>query len=111
MEKLNKEDLISTYRELKAEDGIETSDTQARKDVDYFLESIIETLAKHKGATPDKKNVRARLQLVGFGSYELRNVPARPHRNPQDPTAEPKVKPAHNKVVLTLGKVFEESIN
>ena len=111
MEKLNKDHLISTYRSLKAEDGIEVSEKQAKQDIDYALASVIELMAQHKTAVPNNKGVRARLQLVNFGSVELREVPERAHKNPQDPTAPPKIKPAHNKVVLGLGKAFEEAIN
>lgn len=111
MEKLNKDHLVASYVAIKAEDGEKVSNAQAKDDVDAFLLAVMQTLGAYKDETPNNKNVRARLQLVGFGSVELRNVPARAHKNPQDPKAPPKVKPAHNKVVLTTGKVFEEFIN
>lgn len=111
MEKLNKDHLITAYQTIKEEEHDEVSGAQAKRDVDAFLQALIQTVAPYKNEAPDKKNVRARLQLVGFGSVELRNVPARKHKNPQNPDAEPKLKPAYNKVVLTTGKVFDEAIN
>lgn len=111
MEKLNKDDLTAEYRSVKAEEGEEVSTAQAKRDVDALLVAVMQLMGKHKDAEPNNKNVRARLQVINFGGFELRHVPARPHKNPQDPTAEPKIKPAHNKVVLTLGKVFEEYVN
>ena len=111
MDKYNKDHVISEYISAKKARKEVVSERQARKDVDDVLISIMNVLAKSKDSLPDKKNVRARLQIVNFGSFELRHVHARAHKNPQDPTAEPTIKPAHNNVVLSTGRAFEEIVN
>lgn len=101
----NKEHVAETM----VENNPELSKTKAQEQLDEVLVAIIGTLAKGKDEAPNKKGVRAKFTAVGFGSFELKAVPERKHRNPQ--TQEPTIKKAHNAVKFNEGKSFVDSIN
>jgi nucleoid DNA-binding protein len=90
-------------------DGEEIAKSHAEKYLDLALEGIIATMEQAKNNPPNKKGIRAKLTMVGFGSFDLRHVPDRNHRNPQ--TQEPVLTPAHNTIKFNEGKAFEGEIN
>jgi nucleoid DNA-binding protein len=100
----NKSDVAQAMAELG-----DIPKSHAEGQLDLTLQGIIEVLSKAKDATPNKKGVRGKLTIVGFGTFELKAVPERNHRNPQ--TQEPVVTPAHNSVKFGEGKLFAEEIN
>lgn len=104
----NKSDVAEAMAEIGL-DGEKIPKSHAEKYLDLVLEGIINTLEKGKDSKPNKKGVRAKLTIVGFGTFELKHVPDRNHRNPQ--TQEPVLTPAHNSVKFGEGKVFAEMIN
>ena len=75
----------------------ELSKKDASKAVDALLETISETLAK------DEK-----VQLVGFGTFEVRERAARTGRNPQ--TGEEITIPASKAPAFKAGKDFKEAV-
>ena len=111
MLKFNKDHLVAEYQNQKAEEGKEVSNKQAKDDVDTLLASIIAVVEKAKNEVPNKKGVRAKLQLTNFGVFELKAVPDRYYGNPMDREAEKKLTPAHNKVTFSDGKYFTEAVN
>ncbi|MCX7922226.1 MAG: HU family DNA-binding protein [Clostridia bacterium] len=90
---MNKSELIASM----AEKG-ELSKKDAEKALNAFLESVEETLAKG-----DK------IQLVGFGSFEVRERAARKGRNPQ--TKEEITIPASKTPIFKVGKALKEQVN
>ena len=86
--------------ELVAAVAAKTGDTKkvAEATVNAFVEVVTETLANG-----DK------IQLVGFGSFEVRHRAARKGRNPQ--TKEELKIPASKAPVFKAGKAFKDLVN
>lgn len=101
---MNKDDVINTIAEKN-----KISKVKAGKIVDTALEGIILTLAEAKDETPNDKGIRAKLLMVGFGTFNLHDIPERVHRNPR--TQEPSPKPAHNEPRWKPGKMFNDLVN
>jgi len=90
---MNKTDLVASM----AEKG-ELSKKDAEKALNAFIESVEETLAGG-----DK------IQLVGFGTFEVRERAARKGRNPQ--TKEEIDIPASKAPVFKVGKGLKDLVN
>ena len=90
---MNKNELIASVAE-KA--GLTKKDSE--KAVSAVIESIVETIA-----SGDK------LQLVGFGTFEVRERAERTGRNPQ--TKQPIVIPASKLPVFKAGKAFKDAVS
>lgn len=90
---MNKADLIAAI-------AAKTGDTKkvAEASVNAFVDVVTETLKKG-----DK------VQLVGFGSFEVRKRAARKGRNPQ--TKEEIKIPASKAPVFKAGKALKETVN
>lgn len=90
---MNKADLIAAI-------AAKTGDTKkaAEASVNAFVEVVTESLVKG-----DK------VQLVGFGSFEVRKRAARKGRNPQ--TKEEIKIPASKAPVFKAGKALKETVN
>ena len=101
----NKEHIAETM--TKNTEGL--SKSKALEQVDEVILAIIQTLSEGKDNEPNKKGIRAKLTIVGFGSFNLKAVPTRKHRNPQ--SQKPVDKPPHNAIKFTEGKAFKEFIN
>ena len=89
---MNKVELIASVAE-KA--GLSKKD--AEKAVSAILESVVEAVA-----SGDK------VQLVGFGTFEVRNREARTGRNPR--TKETIQSPASKQPVFKAGKAFKDEV-
>ncbi|MFP7171161.1 HU family DNA-binding protein [Terribacillus sp. 179-K 1B1 HS] len=89
---MNKAELVEAVAQQA-----ELSKKDASKAVDALLETISETLAK------DEK-----VQLVGFGTFEVRERAARTGRNPQ--TGEEITIPASKAPAFKAGKDFKEAV-
>ena len=89
---MNKVELIASVAE-KA--GLSKKD--AEKAVSAILESVVEAVA-----SGDK------VQLVGFGTFEVRNREARTGRNPR--TKETIQIPASKQPVFKAGKAFKDEV-
>ena len=72
------------------------------KDAALAYEAIIETI------TEALKNGE-KVQLVGFGTFEMKEVPAKTGINPQ--TKEKVEVPACKKPVMKFGKAYKEMFN
>lgn len=90
---MNKTDLINAVAERA-----ELSKKDAAKAVDAVFESITDALVEG-----DK------VQLVGFGSFEVRNRSARKGRNPQ--TGEEIEIPATKNPAFKPGKQLKDAVN
>ncbi|NLL07104.1 MAG: HU family DNA-binding protein [Clostridiaceae bacterium] len=90
---MNKTDLVASM----AEKG-DLSKKDAEKALNAFIESVEETLSKG-----DK------IQLVGFGTFEVRERAARKGRNPQ--TKEEIDIPATKAPVFKVGKGLKDIVN
>ncbi|RKD73068.1 MULTISPECIES: HU family DNA-binding protein [Sinobaca] len=90
---MNKTDLINAVAEQA-----DISKKDASKAVDAVFESITDTLKKG-----DK------IQLVGFGSFEVRERAARKGRNPQ--TGEEIKIPATKNPAFRPGKQLKDAVN
>lgn len=90
---VNKADLISIMAEKS---GLTKKDSE--KALNSFVEAVEGALAK-----------RDKVQLVGFGTFEVRERSARKGRNPQ--TGEEIDIPAASMPAFKAGKALKDSIN
>ena len=90
---MNKADLITNMAEKS-----DLSKRDAEKALNAFVESVEEALTKG-----DK------VQLVGFGSFEVRQRAARKGRNPQ--TKSEITIPASKAPVFKVGKALKDMVN
>ena len=90
---MNKADLISAISDRS---GMEKSKVEA------FLNSFI-------GVVEDTVAKGESIQLIGFGTFELRRREARVGRNPK--TGENLNIPASNVPVFKVGKNFKDAVN
>ncbi|HLR08138.1 MAG TPA: HU family DNA-binding protein [Bacillota bacterium] len=89
---MNKTDLINAVAEKS-----ELSKKDAAKAVDAVFESVMESLKKGE-----------KVQLIGFGNFEVRERSARKGRNPQ--TGEEIEIPASRVPAFKPGKALKESV-
>ena len=73
----------------------------SKKDADKAVAAIIE-------AVTDTLKAGDKIQLVGFGTFEVRNRPARTGRNPQ--TKETIKIPASKTPVFKAGQAFKAAV-
>lgn len=90
---MNKTELINTVAEKT-----DMSKKDADKAVNAVIDTIIDTIVQE-----DK------VQLVGFGTFEIRNRGERMGRNPQ--TKEPMPIPASKVPVFKAGKAFKDAVS
>ncbi|HOZ55503.1 MAG TPA: HU family DNA-binding protein [Clostridia bacterium] len=90
---MNKSDLIAA---LAAKTGSTKKDAEAT--LNAFVDVVTETLVKGE-----------KVQLVGFGSFEVRKRAARKGRNPQ--TKEEIKIPASKAPVFKAGKALKDLVN
>jgi DNA-binding protein HU-beta len=90
---VNKADLISVMAEKS---GMTKKDSE--KALNAFIEAVEEALVQ-----------RDKVQLVGFGTFEVRERSARKGRNPQ--TGEEIDIPAASVPAFKAGKALKDSIN
>ena len=84
--------------------GLTKKDSKAA--LDALLEVIPETLAEEAQKSSDE---RAKIQLIGFGSFEVRDRSARKGRNPQ--TGEEMQIPARKVPAFKASKNLKETVN
>ncbi|MEB2268609.1 HU family DNA-binding protein [Priestia megaterium] len=89
MNKTELVDAVATQAELSKQD--------AKKAVEALFETISNTLAKE-----------AKIQLIGFGTFEVRERAARTGRNPQ--TGEEMTIPASKAPAFKPGKELKEAV-
>lgn len=89
---MNKTEFIAAVAE-KA--GLTKKDADAA--VNAFVDTVIDTLKKGE-----------KIQMVGFGSFEVKERPARTGRNPQ--TKETIQIPASKAPAFKAGKAFKDAI-
>lgn len=92
---MTKTELVSAVAE--AVDGITKKKTA--EVVEAVFANIHDTLAKGE-----------KVQVVGFGTFEVRQRAAREGRNPQDPKKVVKI-PAKKVPAFSAGKVLKEAVN
>lgn len=91
---MNKAELVASMAELS---GLTKKDSEAA--LNAFLKSV-ETELKEGG----------KVQLVGFGTFEVRERKARTGRNPRDPKKTIEI-PAALAPVFKAGKALKEEVN
>jgi DNA-binding protein HU-beta len=91
---MNKSELVASMAE-KA--GLTKKDAEAA--LNAFLKSVDEALTSGE-----------KVQLVGFGTFEVRERKARQGRNPKDPSAVIDI-PESKAPVFKAGKALKDSIN
>lgn len=91
---MNKAELL---KEVSNKTGLKKDDS--KKALEATLDAIIESLANQE-----------KVQLVGFGSFDIKFVEERTGVNPQNPE-EKIVIPARNKVSFKPSKTLKEAIN
>ncbi len=84
--------------------GLTKKDSKAA--LDSVLEIITDNLAEEAKKSEDE---RSKVQLIGFGSFEVRDRSARMGRNPQ--TGEEMEIPARKVPAFKAGKSLKESVN
>ncbi len=91
---MNKTELIAAITEKT---GFTKKD--AEKSLNSVVEAITESLTKGE-----------KVQIVGFGSFEVKDRPERIARNPQAPDQEITI-PASKAPVFKAGKSLKEAVN
>ena len=92
---MNKTELIAA---IAAQTGLTKKDTEAT--ISAFTEVVEKELRKKDG----------KVQLIGFGTFEVKARKARQGRNPQKPEEVVKI-PASKAPVFKAGKAFKEAVN
>lgn len=90
---MNKSDLVASMSEKSS-----LSKKDAEKALNAFMDSVEEALVKG-----DK------VQLIGFGSFEVRKRAARKGRNPQ--TKEELTIPETKAPIFKVGKALKDEVN
>ena len=92
---MNKTELVAA---MAAKTGLTKKDTEAT--VNAFVEVVEKELKKKEG----------KVQLIGFGTFEVKSRKARTGRNPQKPGETIKI-PASKAPVFKAGKAFKDAVN
>lgn len=90
---MNKSELVASVAEQA---GLTKKD--AEKAVNAIFASVQDTLVKGE-----------KVQIIGFGTFEVRTRAARKGRNPQ--TGKPLNIPASNNPVFKAGKALKDAVN
>ena len=98
---ITKTDLVDRIAEKS---GLSKKDSKAS--LDALMEVIPEVLAEEAQKPADE---RSKIQLTGFGSFEVRDRSARKGRNPQ--TGEEMEIPAKKVPAFKAGKTFKETVD
>ena len=98
---ITKIDLVDKIAEKS---GLSKKDSKAS--LDALMEVIPEVLAEEAQKPADE---RSKIQLTGFGSFEVRDRSARKGRNPQ--TGEEMEIPAKKVPAFKAGKTFKETVD
>ena len=98
---ITKTDLVD---QIADRTGLTKKDSKAA--LDSVLEIITDNLAEEAKKSEDD---RSKVQLIGFGSFEVRDRSARMGRNPQ--TGEEMEIPARKVPAFKAGKSLKESVN
>ncbi len=98
MANMTKAGLVDLVRE-KLKDSVKVR----REDVVTMVAAVIE------GVTDTLKK-GGKVQIVGFGTFEVRKRSARVGRNPQDPTKTVQI-PAKSVPVFKAGKYLRDAVN
>lgn len=98
---MTKMDLIDTVAEKT---GLTKKDT--KKVVDTAIDRIMDYLSRE--ANKSKKD-RDKVQIIGFGNFEVRNRTARKGRNPQ--TGKEITIPDRKVPFFKAGKTFKEQVD
>ena len=91
---MNKAELVTRIAE---ESGLTKKDSEAA--LNAFVNTVMDALGEGD-----------RVQLVGFGTFEVRHRKAREGRNPRNPEEVIQI-PASNAPVFRAGKNFKEAVN
>ncbi len=92
---MNKTELVAA---VAAKTGLTKKDTEAT--LSAFTEVVEKELKKKNG----------KVQLIGFGTFEVKSRKARQGRNPQKPDEVVKI-PASKAPVFKAGKAFKDAVN
>ena len=98
---ITKGDLVDKIAEKT---GLTKKDSKSA--LDGLLEAVPELLAEQAQKSADE---RAKIQLIGFGSFEVRDRSARKGHNPQ--TGEEMQIPARKVPAFKFSKVIKEQVN
>lgn len=98
---ITKTDLVD---QIADRTGLTKKDSKAA--LNSVLEIITDNLAEEAKKSEDD---RSKVQLIGFGSFEVRDRSARMGRNPQ--TGEEMEIPARKVPAFKAGKSLKESVN
>ncbi|WP_408956617.1 HU family DNA-binding protein [Natroniella sp. ANB-PHB2] len=90
--------------QISEKTGITKKDT--KETLDAMLDVVTENLQEEAKKPADE---RAKIQLIGFGSFEVRDRSARTGRNPQ--TGEEMQIPARTVPAFKPGKSLKEDVN
>ncbi|MBM7556006.1 DNA-binding protein HU-beta [Halanaerobacter jeridensis] len=91
-------------------DQIADKTGQTKKDTKETLDAMLDVISEDLEAEAKKsEDERAKIQLIGFGSFEVRDRSARKGRNPQ--TGEEIQIPARTVPAFKAGKSLKEKVN
>ncbi|MTI68055.1 MAG: HU family DNA-binding protein [Firmicutes bacterium] len=91
---MNKSELVASIAEKS---GLTKKDAESA--LNGFMKSVEESLVKEE-----------KVQLVGFGTFEVRHRKAREGRNPRNPEEKIMI-PASKAPVFKAGKTLKETVN
>ncbi len=81
-----------------------------KKDCNEIINTTFDSIMEYlKQEAKKKQDSRDNVQIIGFGSFEVRDRKARQGRNPQNPDETIKI-PARKVPVFRAGKTFKETV-
>jgi nucleoid DNA-binding protein len=101
----NKADIVEKMHQIG-----DIPKSHAEKMLDLVLLAKMEVFGDMAKEEPNSKGICSKLTIVGFGTYDVKAVPDRTHRNPQNPK-EKVVKPAHRTAKFSPGNMALEFMN
>ncbi|SHJ45798.1 DNA-binding protein HU-beta [Dethiosulfatibacter aminovorans DSM 17477] len=96
---MNKAELVANMAEMAKSAGKEGTKKEAEMYLNAFMDTVKDELVKGE-----------KVQLVGFGTFEVRERKARKGRNPRNPEQEIEI-PESKAPVFKAGKSLKEAVN
>ncbi|SDL90315.1 HU family DNA-binding protein [Halarsenatibacter silvermanii] len=91
-------------------DHVAEKTDMTKKDCDKIINATFDSIMDYLEEEADKEEEqRDKVQIIGFGSFEVRDRQEREGRNPQNPEETITI-PARSVPVFRAGKTFKEAV-
>ena len=91
-------------------DHVAEKTDMTKKDTDKIINATFDSIMEYlEEESKKEEEERDKVQIIGFGSFEVRDRQEREGRNPQNPE-ETIIIPARSVPVFRAGKTFKEAV-